>query len=288
MIQHKRTLLILLSLLATAAVVILASGLSAVDLDDGGQRLPSLPREGQMENGASAPSGFFNVAVRVFFIVAGAVFPFAVILYVVSSAARKRLLRDVIALLIVLLPLLLLWRAEPGTFEAVTEVQPFQGTVEDLPPTPEVADTPEPRQWLIVLATIVVALVLASLVVGVIWTIWRRRQRPPTSMDRLAQQAEDAIEAIQRGADLGDTVTRCYFEMMQVLKEERGLQRQSAMTPREFEDRLEEAGVPTTQVRRLTRLFEEVRYGDKHLGAEEERQAVVSLTSIVRYCRGAS
>ena len=250
--------------------------------------MPSLRKEAQTENGTSAPSGLFNLAVRVLFVVAGAAFPFAVILYVVSPAGRKRLLRDVIALFIVLLPLFLLSRAEPGTFEAVGEVQPLQGTVEDLPLTPEVADTPERRQWLIVLVTIVVALVLSSSLVGVIWAIWRRRQRPRTYLDRLAQQAEDAIEAIQRGADLGDTVTRCYFEMMQVLKQERGLQRQSAMTPREFEARLEEAGVPTTQVRRLTRLFEEVRYGHKHLGAEEERQAVVSLTSIVRYCREAS
>jgi hypothetical protein len=59
------------------------------------------------------------------------------------------------------------------------------------------------------------------------------------------------------------------------------------MTPREFEMRLEEAGIPTTQVRRLTRLFEEVRYGDKRLGEQEERQAIVSLTSIVRFCRSA-
>jgi Flp pilus assembly protein TadB len=139
-----------------------------------------------------------------------------------------------------------------------------------------------------VVATVVVALVGAALIAAVARAIWRRRQRPSTSLDQLAEQAQDAIDAIEAGADLKDTVTRCYFEMVQVLREERGIQRQRAMTPREFEARLEEAGIPTAQVRRLTRLFEEVRYGDKSLGDEEERQAVISLTSIVRFCRSAS
>jgi len=287
MIQKKRFLLIFLSVVATAAIILLTSGLPSLSLEYEGQRLPRMPRQPGATGGSTRSGELFSVAVRVFFIVAGAVLPFGIILYLVSPGARKRLLRDLIALLIVLLPLYLLWRAEPGTFDGLGDFQPAPAPAEELPPAPEVAYTPEPRQWLLVVATVAVALVVTGIVIAVGWTIWRRRQRPSPSLDRLAEQAEEAIDAIEAGADLKDTVSRCYVEMMEVLREERGLHRQRAMTPREFEARLEEAGVPTTQVRRLTRLFEQVRYGNKRLGKEEERQAVIALTSIVRFCQGA-
>jgi len=286
MIQKKRTLLVLLSILATAAIVVLTSGLPSLNLEYEGGSLPTMPREQGARGGSSPSGGLFEVAVRVFFIVVGAVLPFGIILYLVSPGARKRLLRDLIALLIVLMPLYLLWRAEPGTFEGLGDFQPVPAPAEELPPAPEVPYTPEPRQWLVLVATVLAALLVTGIAIAVGWMIWRRRQHPPTSLDRLAEQAEEAINAIEAGADLKDTVSRCYVEMLEVLREERGLQRPRAMTPREFEARLEEAGVPTTQVRRLTGLFEQVRYGNKRLGKEEERQAVVALTSIVRFCRG--
>ena len=286
MIKKKRNLVVLLSILATTAIVLLASGLPSLDLEYDDRQLPTMPRAQGGGNGSGGSSRVFEVAVRVFFIVAGAALPFAIILYLVSPGARRRLLRDLIALLIVLLPLYLLWRAEPGTFEGLGEFRAQPAPAEELPAAPEVAYTPEPRQWLLVVATVVAALLVTGIVTAVGWTLWRRSQRPATSLDKLAEQAEEAIDAIEAGADLEDTVSRCYVEMMEVLREERGLQRERAMTPREFEARLETAGVPATQVRRLTHLFEQVRYGSKRLGKEEERQAVVALTSIIRYCRG--
>jgi hypothetical protein len=73
--------------------------------------------------------------------------------------------------------------------------------------------------------------------------------------------------------------------MVRILNEQRGIQRRKHMTPREFEIRLEEAGFPGEPVRQLTRLFEQVRYGAKALGAQEERQAVACLTAIVEASR---
>jgi hypothetical protein len=187
-----------------------------------------------------------------------------------------------------MVPLYLLWRFRPEATEPLGDSQVPQAVPQDIPPTPDVVYTPEPRQWLIFAATIGIALLLAAFLVGLGWYIWRRRQQPSPSLDKLAREAQDAIDAIEAGADLKDTVIKCYFEMMKALKEQRGIQRQRAMTPREFEAELEELGVPTTQVRRLTRLFEAVRYGNKQLGEQEERQAVISLTSIVRSCRSTS
>lgn len=285
---RKRFWFILFSAVAITAVVILASGLRSLDLSYEGGQLPQLPQSEEREELPPPSTRGFELVFRVLLMAAVALLPFAIILYLFSPQARRRLLRDLIALLIVLLPLYLLWRGQPETLESIGDFEVLQAPSEELPPAPDVTLAPQPQQWLSLVVTIGIALLVAGLLVGLGWMIWRRRQRPSPSLDRLAQGAQDAIDAIEEGADLKDTITRCYFEMMQALREHRGIKRQRAMTPREFEVELENLGVPTTQVRRLTRLFEAVRYGEKHLGAEEERQAIVSLTSVVRFCRSGS
>ena len=265
----------------------MVGGISTLDLDRETQPLPRMPSlEGGMPGFGPRSTRLVDAVLRALFVIGGALLPFAIIYYVVSPGARKRLLRDLIAVLIVCLPLYLLWRARPEVLESIESPPRLEGAPNGIPPAPELTFTPEPTQWLTLAAIMAVALLVATVLVTVGWVIWRRRHRPPTSLDQLAKQAQRAIDAIDAGADLRDTVTRCYFEMMQVLKEERGIRRQRAMTPREFEVQLEQMGIPMTQVRRLTRLFEEVRYGDKQLGSPEERQAVVALTSIVRFSRG--
>ena len=69
--------------------------------------------------------------------------------------------------------------------------------------------------------------------------------------------------------------------MSQVLSERRAIRREQDMTPREFEQRLVAAGVRDEHVRRLTQLFERIRYGGKDPGKQEEAEAVACLTAIV-------
>ena len=57
-----------------------------------------------------------------------------------------------------------------------------------------------------------------------------------------------------------NTVMRCYFEMVRVLDEQRGIRRQMDMTPREFEKRLEDTGLPGEHVRQGGELH--VREGE--------------------------
>ncbi len=286
--QRHRTWLVVFALVAIGAVFILASGISTLDLDYEAQPLPGMP-PAEEEPSFVAPriTHIFDSLLGVLFAVLGALLPFTIILFLISPEVRKRAVRDLIILLVGLMPLYLIWRARVETVDPVEELPLPQGPPPDLPPAPQVVFAPEPRQWLISAATIAVALLMAALLVAIGWAIWRRRQRPSRSLDQLAQQAQDALSAIDAGADLRDTVTRCYLEMMRVLRDERGIHRHRAMTPREFEAQLEQVGIPTTQVRHLTRLFEAVRYGDKQLGEREERQAVVALTFIARFCRGA-
>jgi hypothetical protein len=117
-------------------------------------------------------------------------------------------------------------------------------------------------------------------------TVWRRIHPPESPLERLAREAEQALGALQAGADLRDTVLRCYVEMGRVVREAKGLAREAAMTPREFEHSLGEAGLPQDRVRQLTRLFEDVRYGAKSAGVREEQQAVDCLGAIVEACGG--
>jgi hypothetical protein len=56
------------------------------------------------------------------------------------------------------------------------------------------------------------------------------------------------------------------------------------MTPAEFASRLQEAGLPGDAVRRLTRLFEGVRYGQRKVGPKDVNEAVACLTAILQYC----
>jgi hypothetical protein len=104
----------------------------------------------------------------------------------------------------------------------------------------------------------------------------------------LALEAQRAIETLQAGSGLKDTVLRCYQEMSQVLQEQRNIQRQKAMTPREFEKHLAEIGLRDKHIRQLTRLFEGVRYGDNVSSERDKREAMDCLRAIVRTYGGSS
>ncbi len=127
-----------------------------------------------------------------------------------------------------------------------------------------------------------VGLGLAAILIGVgLWTILRPANR--AGKDQLALQAEWALQELKKGLDLKNVIVRCYWQMGQVLQAEQGIEMETAMTVREFERLLEARGVPHLPIHQLTQLFETARYGYRATSAEDERQAVEALTSIVQY-----
>ncbi len=70
--------------------------------------------------------------------------------------------------------------------------------------------------------------------------------------------------------------------MSQLLSEGRDVPFPGAMTAREFERQLRRAGVHDSHVPQLSRLFEEVRYGGRESGPQEEREAVECLRAVQR------
>lgn len=148
--------------------------------------------------------------------------------------------------------------------------------------------TVEPSPWLTrPLAT----LFLAGVGFGLYTWLRRRRARPqkrPLSLDEVARRAALAIEELQRGQKLDDVIVRCYQEMVETAATQRGAWRARGATPREFEPVLLRAGLPATAVQRLTRLFEQVRYGGYQPGPQDQQVAIASLTEIVQTCAALS
>ena len=113
--------------------------------------------------------------------------------------------------------------------------------------------------------------------------LWGKRKSP---LEEISAEANKVLDELQGGANLKDTVLRCYAEMSRVLQQRRGIRRARAMTPREFEIELMRYGLPDVEVNQLTRLFEMARYGNMPLGEREHSQALACLEAIIEASRG--
>ncbi len=140
---------------------------------------------------------------------------------------------------------------------------------------------PPPPAWL--------PLLLSTLGAGVLLGIgrlaYRLSRKPEAPADLIAREAQQALGDLRAGRDFEDTIIRCYYEMTRVLREQRGLRRGAAMTPREFASHLVAFGLPEPAVRRLTRLFERARYGALQATPAESREAEACLTAIATAAR---
>lgn len=135
----------------------------------------------------------------------------------------------------------------------------------------------------------IVSLAFALVWILAIWMLYRGWQRYSSlntkkSLDEIAQIARTSLNDLHAGRDSSDVIIKCYLRMSDVVADKRKLQREIAMTPQEFALRLERAGLPGDAVRRLTRLFETVRYGDRKSAPKDVNEAVSCLNTILHYC----
>ncbi|HEX2696714.1 MAG TPA: DUF4129 domain-containing protein [Anaerolineales bacterium] len=138
--------------------------------------------------------------------------------------------------------------------------------------------------YLISLGAVVVLFILAW--TGYSW--WARlRARNFSPLRDIAEIAQASLNDLASGRDWGDVVVQSYVHMGEAVNKHRGLSRTQAMTPREFAARLEYAGLPAEAVKRLTRLFESVRYGARKSSQAEVNEAVACLNSILQACGAA-
>jgi len=288
---NKLQIFILLGI-AIAATIILAAGLSNLKLLPGQPfSLPFFGEQAPDEPGTRGllPGGEFLLSlVRGLLILLALLVPVIVILAIVYPEFRKRILRRLISLALLLLSLYLLMRMRPDVFGIAEEIPLPEQAVqsEQVSPLPIDELVTEPPSWLTPVASLCLALPFAALLTGLaIRLLSHRARRRASPLEQLAQEAEEAIEQLRAGSDLRNTVIRCYAEMAQVLAEQRGIKRRESMTTREFEAHLQTLGLPDEPIKRLTRLFEDVRYGTMAPGKREEQQAIASLRAIAEACK---
>jgi hypothetical protein len=128
--------------------------------------------------------------------------------------------------------------------------------------------------------------ILLIIVARKLYAFWKEMNVSDTdpSFKKIAGIARSSLRDITTGRDSTDVIMNCYFRMSDVVADKRNLNRGAAMTPNEFAGRLEQAGLPGDAVRRLTRLFEKVRYGGHRSDSTAVNEAVACLTTILHYC----
>jgi hypothetical protein len=167
-------------------------------------------------------------------------------------------------------------------FNAAGNDQPANGA-EALPPP--VFQPPQETTWISFLVGLSLILLMAFLAwrVSRVWREYAGRSGGK-SLNEIARIARSSLRELSSGRESTDVILNCYFRMSDVVADKRKLQRGAAVTPAEFALRLEQAGLPGEAVKKLTRLFERVRYGGHRSGPTEVNEAVACLTTILHYC----
>jgi hypothetical protein len=292
--RHRRRWSVLFVTIAIVAIVLLSAAFRNLELSTEWRPLPRFERA-EEEVPASQGPGAIETSTDLYIallVLSLLLMVVVIVRGIMSPKTRKRTLTN-LALVLCLMAISLALNRPPDSSEPLVgppaTALPFE---EPASPTGAASSVPipfepaaSPPSWMIWGLALILALFVATALVAGAWFIWRYTHPPVGPLGQLAQEAQTALDALRAGADPKDTVLRCYLEMSRVLRRQRGIVRQQAMTPREFEGLLEKAGLPNQQVRQLTRLFESVRYGARMPEGYEERQAIDCLAAIVTACR---
>jgi hypothetical protein len=151
---------------------------------------------------------------------------------------------------------------------------------------PPVFQPPQVSSWLSFFITLGIVLILAALTwVTYLW--WKRQNdllNTPDPFAKIAKVMRASLEELSAPGASPDAIIRCYENMSEAVSKRRGLERNYAMTAEEFAQKLKNAGLPNEPVNRLTRLFESARYSSHTSTQKDIDEAVLCLTTILRYC----
>lgn len=282
----RKSFALAMGILSVVLIILLAGSMDFLALREG---TPFSYLEAQEEQSAillEAPDMTW-IFVIVIAILLGLI---AVAIYFATPKQRRRL---IIALLLwaVAFAAIMWWISRDAQESAVTPTPlatlmqtPIPAETLPLAVTdaPEmVYEQPALSPWLSIGVTFL-ALFVAVLIV---WLTLRHRLRDQVPLDALADIAAQAVDELQAGMDYGDAIINCYASMIAVLDRQRGIRRRGNLTPAEFIAVLERARLPSASVRRLTALFERVRYGGKKPLQAEIDEAVACLNEIIAAIR---
>lgn len=273
---------LLVTITGIGALVLLAASVSNLEFS-AGYRLASPSSNRGLP--FSLPQDLLDVLLAITFLIAPILMLVGVLYGLAASGFRARALLWFVWVGLLVAGLYYAMRLYPGMLDHLPRVAGPRDPVVVTPVATVVAgdlgefEANSPA-WAEPVVAIGVALLVSLGIVAGGWFVVRRLFRPASPADDLADEAHRALTALRAGADVRDTVMRCYFEMGRVLDQHYGLVRTEAMTPREFEQMLAGVDLPGAQVARLTRLFEMVRYGSRAATRVQEQEAVACLSAI--------
>jgi hypothetical protein len=281
--QQKKYLATAVLIFTIVIVIFLASGISGVEFQPG-----TLMTTRQDESTFGPPKlPIFSTPIWYYLLMFAiwVVLPVSIVLFIKYPQVRKRTFQGLTYVALYGFVLFLLSRK---TLEGSPELEELEKEIVDTTiietqreASEFISSVAQADQNLNIILDVAILIVIAIL----IWYVYRRFiYKPPSTTDQLKAEVEGAIDDIEAGADLRNVIIRCYADMSKILNERRGIQRQQAMTPREFELELQEIGLPHASIQRLTRLFEEVRYGNAELGRTAEQEAIHCLSAIAEAC----
>ncbi|HKJ37752.1 MAG TPA: DUF4129 domain-containing protein [Anaerolineales bacterium] len=286
---EKKPLILILAILALGALTVLSVSLRNVSFE---APQPIGREEAEPFSGSTQPlfsseseeGGRLGILV---WVVGGILLMLIGIM--LSKEARKRMLRIIFRIAFTAWVLYFLLKRYPEMFSFLDFLQNQNAAatqndeaLADIPPP--VFTPPQDASFLSYLVSVLVVLAILFL----IWKLYRAWQSLNSggarSLHEIAKVARASLRDLSDGRESTDVILNCYFRMSDVVADKKKLQREAAMTPGEFAQRLEQSGLPGDAVRRLTRLFERVRYGDQKAGPKETNEAVACLTTILQYC----
>ncbi|MCS7061333.1 MAG: DUF4129 domain-containing protein [Anaerolineae bacterium] len=282
--QAKGIVLVAIMLIALTT---LAAGLSNLQLAPA-DRFPielftfPTPPPGQTLGGGEVFVTLARIALAVMLVLT----PVYLIYALINPKRRRQLFINLLAISLIVLMLSNISRCA-----SQMQLSEEEGASAGAPPLTEQpleqldlpAFDPNAPDWLVLAVSVLLALVLAGLITAIGFGIARRRRT--TTLEQVAQQAEQAVADLQAGGEFRDIIIRCYREMSRTVQEARGVRRAASMTPREFVTLLQTMGLPAEPVQQLTLAFEAVRYGHAHPTPEQEQAAIEYLRAIVNACR---
>jgi len=280
---------ILLLIIAGGLFFILAASLSQLTLSDG---VPvNLTQRRAVEENLQINSDMGDAILtfmRAFIIFLAIFLPIALIYMLFTKRGRRDLIVAIVNGLIII-GIFLFLRRTMSQLEFDVTVTPEPGMQEPAPTIimedigQDVVFEADPPEWAIWVGSLVVAIILAVIIFIVVIRFSQRRSQV-IALEMIAEEAQQAIDMIHSGGDVRETIINCYREMLNVVKQTRGIIRAEAMTAEEFGELLKKKGLPSAPLQRLTLLFEEVRYGNHDATKKQEQLAVMCLEELVDAC----
>jgi hypothetical protein len=286
--MNRKGWILILSLLALAALIMLTSSLHDVHFEPGRQVISeATPNVGGLSlfpNEKTPSIPLWKIAL----IWTGLFVCVVLLIFLLPPELRKRILLQAIRFALLAIAVFFALRNQMIDLQKLHEGQAAQSpgtfsggaSAAGIPAFQPPALTP----WMVYLISFGVTLAFLF-IAWIAYRFWRRfGDRDSASLETIADIARASIRDLSSGREFSDVIIQSYARMSEAADIRRGVRRTVAMTPREFESRLERAGLPADAVKRLTRLFESVRYGVNKSSQADVNEAVACLNSILLAC----